>query len=339
MKYPLLFHFGKRPQNSKHKLRAETIDFIKSESRRGHFPSKREIQNKFHCSLTGNENLINTLYAEAGLKYKLSPNQQEKINKATILLDIISENLSKFNLIFIKSRKITERGIDIIASDTQGIVGIELKAYNVGESVKLKDLNQVKKAIKKEKLTRAIIITTTDKTSVKIKSEDKIRLVTYSELVNILPIKHLPEIESIRNSSVNIWTNEKDLKRQRILDFVSAKNKEGVKPSYNLILKELNLDLYTYFKNLFEIYKILKILPPTRNMRGLRSKYPDKEVIEMWKTQFKEYIQEEIQLGKYPSGAEIGKRFGISHIWNIAKVSELYQELKIPHYRERKARQ
>jgi len=37
----------------------------------------------------------------------------------------------------------------------------------------------------------------------------------------------------------------------------------------------------------------------------------------------------------YSSGTEIGKKFGILHIWNVVKISELYQELKIPSYRER----
>ncbi len=74
-------------------------------------------------------------------------------------------------------------------------------------------------------------------------------------------------------------------------------------------------------------------------MGGKRAKNPDFEVINLWKEEFKKFILEEIKNGKkYPSGDEIGKHFGISHIWSIVKVSQLYKELGFPSYLERKPR-
>ncbi len=307
MKYPLLYHWEKRPDHSEKLMQKDLINYIKEEATKNHFPSRRELETRLCFQLSPTFKGILGLYASAKINYKLAPNQQEKINKATILLNIISKNLTKLNLTLIKNRKVNERGIDILAFDESGLVGIELKAYNKGETLKLKDLIQVKKAIIQENLSRAIIITTTDKIKAKIMPEDKIRVITYSELTNILSIKHLSEIEYIQNSSVNIWTKDKELKRQRILDFVSTKYKKGIKSSYKLILKELNLDLYTYFDNLFEIYKILKVLPPTKNMRGLRAKYPDKDLLELWKTKFKEYILEETKKGHIRQGLRLEK--------------------------------
>ena len=76
-------------------------------------------------------------------------------------------------------------------------------------------------------------------------------------------------------------------------------------------------------------------------MSGIRSRKskPDIESVNLWKEEFKKYILEEIQKKKkYPSGEEIGKHFGISHIWNVVKVSDLYIELNLKPYLEREHR-
>ncbi len=338
MQYKYLNYKGKRPQNSKQKLRNEIIFFIKKETKKGYFPSKRELQNKFHCGLIGKENGIKELYAEAGTEYKLAPDQNEKVKKATMLLQIILEILPKFNCALVQYKSATETGIDIITKKEKQLVGIELKAYNSGERVKTKDLLQVRNAIIKENLSKAIIITTTDKVSKIVQLEKEIEIITYSKLIELIGTQKRQDLEYIRNSSVNKTSKTKPINRQKILDFVLSQSQLGIKPTYNIILKELHLDLYTYFDNLFEIYKKLELLPPTKNMRGLRAKNPDKELIEFWKTKFKEYIKENSLQGRYPSGEEIGKKFGIPHIWNITKVSELYTELGLSQYRKRYTR-
>jgi len=99
------------------------------------------------------------------------------------------------------------------------------------------------------------------------------------------------------------------------------------------------LNVRSYFKSLFDIYKKLKIPPPLKNMSGKQAKQPDNECIELWKNEFKKYILEIVEKEKrYPSGVEIGNHFGISHIWNIVKVSDLYKELGLKSYLERENR-
>ena len=87
-----------------------------------------------------------------------------------------------------------------------------------------------------------------------------------------------------------------------------------------------------------DIYKSLQIPPPTKGRWGARAQTPDKEFLQLWKNKFKEFILEEVKNGRYPSGVEIGKHFSISHIWNLVKTSELYNELGIAPYRERSKR-
>jgi Holliday junction resolvase len=341
MKYKLLYYNGKRPNHSKTRLKKELIDYIKRQYQKKHIPSRREIENKFHIRLDSLFKNIKALYESAKLKYKLNANQSLKAKKAGLLLELITKNLDKFGLKLIEIRNVHDRGVDIIAINGTNKIGIELKAYNKYEKIKIKDLNQVKRFIQKENLNKVIIITTTDIKNKEVKNEDKIELILYNDLVRILKDKKFnKKLDYIREYSINREDPYKEIRRQKILDYVYKKYKfENKKPSCLNISKELHLTIGTYFENFFQIYKILKIAPPTKDMRGPRSRNPDKEVINLWKENFKKFILDEIKKGKkYPSGVEIGKHFGISHIWNIVKVSELYNELGLKPYLERKTR-
>jgi len=341
VKYKLLYYRRIRPNNSKERLKKELLFYLKKEYKKGHIPSRRELDSKFHFRLDTLFKNINNLYESAGLKYKLTANQSIKAKKANLLLELITKNLDKFGLKLIKARSVRERGVDIIAIRGIKKIGIELKAYNKYEKLKTKDINQVKRFIQNENLDMAIIITTTDIKNKEVKQEDKIRIIMYKDLVQIIKNKgNQKELKYIRDYSTNREDPRKDIKRQMILEYVSEKfNKENKRSSYLDIQKNLHLDIYSYFDNLFHIYKILKIAPLSKNMRGPRSINPDKEIINLWKENFKNFIIEEIKKRKrYPSGIEIGKHFGISNIWNIVKVSDLYKELGLKPYLERKTR-
>jgi hypothetical protein len=149
-------------------------------------------------------------------------------------------------------------------------------------------------------------------------------------------LEDIRSLQFIRAHSTNQEDSSKAVKRQQILDYVLSECKKGHKPSCIDIANAMHTDIRTCFDGLFEIYKILKIPPPIKNMGGLRAKTPDTESISLWKEEFKRFILEEINCGrKYPSGVDIAKHFGISHVWNIVKVSELYAELGLKSYRER----
>lgn len=337
MIYPLLKYNGKRPNGSKEDVEKELIEYLKERYKQEHIPSKRELQNRFRLRI---DCKIEELYRRAGLNYKLPANQEMKYKKAKTLLKIIIENMSRFNLELIESRDITERGIDIIAKRGNRKIGIELKAYNKFEKIKAKNIEQAKRFFHDEKLDEVLIISTSD-----LKEEyplpRNIKIIMFTDMYEILEKdKYSDQLNFIRNSSTNVETAGKELNRLKIIDYVSnTYSKEGKKPSCVDISKKLHVNIYTYFGSLFDIYKKLNIAPPIKNMGGLRARRPDKKIIEMWKRDFKRFILEEIEKGnKFPSGEEIGKHFGISHIWNITKVSELYRELGLKPYLERKSR-
>lgn len=338
MRY-LLLSPNKRPRNINKEIKKELINYIKNEIKKKHFPSRREMEKKFRLRLDSYFKNIDYLYKEAGTKYKLHANQNLKAIKAKLLLELILKNLNKFGLELISSREIRERGIDILTKKENERVGIELKAYNKEEKLKVRDIKQVKRFIENEGLNKAIIITTTDKNDKNFDIPNNIFILNYSKLLRVLK-ENNKELSFIRNYSVNREDISKKIKRQNILDYVLRKyKKEKVKPNYNNILKELHLDLYSYFQNLSEIYKALQIPPPLKNLGVKKGKNLDKESAELWKNEFKKYILKEIkEKKKYPSGIQIAKAFRISHIWNIVKMSELYGELNLKPYLERKKR-
>ena len=300
MKHTFLYYKGKRPNNSKNILRNELLSYLKEESKKNHIPSRREIEKKFHLQLdTG----IELLYKEAGLEYQLSPNQEIKSMKANLLLRLIIKNLNKFGLKLIEYRSVHKRGIDIITERNNKKIGIEIKAYNRHEKLKQRDIKQLLRFNHKEKLEKAIIVTTTNIGDKHLTHPNNIKLLKYNQLKNMFSYKEIKELGYIRNHSVNVINTKKDAKRKRILEYVLDKYlSENKKPTYNDISKELHLHVYTYFDNLFEIYKILKIPPPLKNMDGKGSKTPDKECINLWKEAFKINISEEIKSCKnYPS--------------------------------------
>ena len=333
----LLTHVGKRPNNCAKLIEKELVAYLKKEAVLGKYPSKRELMSKFHLRF---DTPIRDLYISAGLVYKLAPNQNLKFLKANMLLKIIVNNLDKFGLRLSEYRGVNEHGIDILAKQGSKRIGLELKAYNKYEMLKIKDLKQVNRFLIQEYLDSIILITTTDKLDKRIRSNNLIKIICYSDLLKILGANEITKLTFIQNESVNQDNPLKEIKRQEILQFVNNKyQKENKKPGYREIYKELHLDLYTYFNNLYEIYKLLRIPPPLKNMRGKGSANPDFDCINLWKDQFKQYILEEIKMGhKYPSGEDITRHFNIPYVWNITTVSELYVELNLKPYLKRKKR-
>ena len=337
----ILFTRNRRRMDKKVLFKKELLSYIFEEYKKGHISSRREIEAKFHLKLDSFFRNINEVYEELGIKYKLSPNQELKSNKADLLLNIVLTNLSKLGLKLVHYRNVTDKGIDILCMDGEDLVGIELKAYKKEEKLKSRDIRQVEKAIAKEGLKRAILITSTDKSDVNLNIPLNISLLRYQDLKKLINVDdYLEDISFIRENSVNFIPAYRETKRRRILDYVLDKYKrENKKPGSQEISLALHLNVRTYFKSLFDIYKKLQIPPPLKNMAGKNSKQPDKECIDLWKKEFKKYILKIVKKeNRYPSGVEIGTYFSVNHIWNIVNVSDLYHELGLKSYLEREIR-
>jgi hypothetical protein len=273
------------------------------------------------------------------VKYKLKINQEIKYKKAKLLLNIILNNLGVFGLTLIEARGVNQHGVDIVASAGSKNIGIELKAYNLNEKLKVKDINQVERFINKEKLDKCILITTTNIQDAHINYNPNIEIIFLFELKKLLSKKYSKQLNFITTQTVNITNSKKKKTRKKILEYVKNQYLLGNAPSHKEICKTLKVDIRTYFDSLTEIYKELKLPAFNRMQFGPKSNKFDPEIISMLKEECKKYILKITKTEKrYPTGVEIGKQIGINHIWNYIKINELYAELNLPNYLERKKR-
>jgi len=308
-----------------------------------HYPSRREIEGKFKVRIGDIFGGIDNLYLSANLTYKQQNNQELKNKKAKLLNSIALESLHKLNLRLIKSSGVHQKGIDIITKNKKNKrVGIELKAYNKYESIKTKDINQLKRFLAKDNLNKVILITTTNRSQYKLNVPKKVEIIFFDELKRLCKSNRLDNLEFIRNHSIHWKPKYYEKKRADIIKYAKEKANKGEDISYLNISKDLNLDVRTYFKNIYNIYNKANISIPINKIKGFRrskklhketEKARDELIMNMLK-----YISKEVKQNHYPSGIDIGNEFGISHIWNIVKVSDLYKKIGLEPYHARKKR-
>ncbi len=328
----------KRPNNSFKQMRNELVDYIKKEVKNSHYPTRRFIERKFRLRLTPIFNGINELYKLSGINYKQKNSQELKNMKAEALLKVVLGILPKLNLKLIKYRTTHERGIDILAEDThKNLIGIEIKAHHKYEPIKNRNMEQLKRFIINERLDQVILITTSSKISCS-SNQKNISIIDYESLKCLCDNNQLRVLEFIREKSIHHETMDKENKRKMIIQYAKDRIKKGKDINHRLISKDLHIGLRTYFKSINEIYDKLGILPPISIMgEGRRSSkkyhYREKVINKML-----DYIKQEVLKGHYPNGFDIGKEFGIKHIWDFVTMTELYERLGLEPYQKRKIR-
>jgi len=329
----------KRPAGCDEILRRELMEYVKGEISKNHYPSRRELESKFRVKigiLFGN---IENLYNQSQSKYVQKDNQFLKQQKAKMLLKIVRDVLGKLGLKIVKARRVQEHGVDIIARDNKGdFVGIELKAYNKYEAVKPKNIEQLKNSLKRENIKRGILITTTSKVKKNMDVPDNIRIVLFDEISNLCGTEIKANLDFIRNYSVHIETEEKEAKRKEIITIFREQAKNGKIMSAIDISKRFKIHPYTYFKSIFDIYEKAGIFPSTYVTRGLRDNARRTKLREQLANSILDYIKMEVKRGHYPTSNDIKIKFGIPHIWDYFKMSDLYRKLNLPSYLERGGR-
>ena len=329
----------KRPEGCQEILRKELIKYVKDEINKNHYPSRREIESKFRVKiglLFGN---IESLYNQAKSKYIQKDNQFLKQQKAELFLNIVKELLEKFNLRIVRFRKAQEQGIDIVAKDMNNeLVGIELKAYNKYEAVKAKNIEQLINSLNKEGIRSGVLITTTSKIQNNLRIPENIRIISFDEFSKFCKPEMKSKLDFIRNHSVHIETKEKEAKRNEIKEFIRKEYANGKKLKAIDINKNFKIDFYNYFNSFYEALEKVGIDIEPKEIRRIRNKEKREKVKQILIDKILKFIETESKKGYYPTAEDIKKNFGISHIWNYVKMSELYKKLDLPLYLERKKR-
>lgn len=334
-----LYFTTKRPKGCQEILKKELIKYIKNEINKSHYPSRREIEKKFRVKiglLFGN---IENLYNQADSKYIQKDNQFLKRRKAELFLDLVKKVLEKLNLKLTKYRNAHERGVDIIAKNIENeMVGIELKAYNKYETVKTKNIEQLRKSLQKENIGKGILITTTSKIQKNLKIPKNIQIISFDEFLKICEPEMEDKLNFIRNYSVHVETMEKEVKRKEIIEFMKKEVSKGNKISLVSINTKFKIGFYSYFKSFYEAVKRADIELEPKEIRRIHNKEQRDEAKQMLINKILKFIETEVRKGYYPTADDIKKNFGVSHIWNYVKMSDLYKKLGLPPYLERKKR-
>ncbi|MBI4154764.1 restriction endonuclease [Candidatus Woesearchaeota archaeon] len=333
---PFLYVKCRRPNSSLKLLKGDLINYLKNEVKKDHFPSRRELENKFRLRLndvTGRG--IKELYKEADITYKQNINQETKSKKAQIFKEIIIKIIPKLNLKLILERGTHERGIDLIVVDDMGKrIGIELKAYNRFEAVKKKNVKQLNRFIRKEKLEMVYLFTTTNKIQNRLPLHGRIKIFIFEDLKRFCNKNQQAMLKWIRTHSVNYTPSYKRIKREEICNYVRNEYNCGRKIGHREIARALKLSAFSYFKSICEIYKAADLPIPLRKIRDTTSTIYAEEKIRFL-NQVILYLKSEIQIGHYPSGEDINKKFKVN-IWNKISMTALHQKIGEKPYSERR---
>lgn len=319
--------------------RNKLIEYVRHEVRKGHYPTRRFLENEFHTRLDfASFNSISDLYSKAGINYKQENSQELKNKKAEILTDVAISILPKLGLDLLEVKKVHHKGIDITAIDYhEKIIGVEIKAHNKYELIKRRNFLQLIRFLEKGNLSKVILITTASRFENNVTLPDNIEIIDYEKIKKFCTNSQLEKLEYIRNTSIHQETNERILKKQIIIDYAKKVVNNGGDITYNKLAEDLKLRPYTYFDTMTDIYIEAGLLPPLNKLGGRGSKDFEK-YYEHTINKIISYIKKEIDKGYYPSGIDVGKKFNIKHIWHYITMTELYHRLGIEPYHKRMPR-
>lgn len=325
-----------KPAQTKEEVKKLLIEYVKNEVKKKHYPSRREIENNFHVRLQGIFDGIENLYKEAKISYRRIENQDIKYKKAKKFLEVIVKILKKNKFKVVQIKNPNQQGIDVIISlSKKKIIGIELKAYNQFERVKMKDIKQLEKFYKNNDFKEIWLLTTSSRVPKEIPKW--LNIMKYEDLKKWCYKEELQTLKEIRKKSVHQDTPHRLQKKQLIINYIRKNGQKGKFVGARNINDDLRLYVYSYFKNMDEIYKMAEIDIPLSRLWHMRDKKFKEEVKQKNLEKILAFIKSEIKKGHFPSGEDIGKAFDYSHIWNRYKVNDLYKMLGLPTYLERKS--
>jgi hypothetical protein len=303
---------------NKKELLSRIIKYIRSEVKKGHYPTRLEIDTKFHINIRGS---IREIYKIAKVEYKRDPNPFLRYEKEKKLANILKRLFPKLGY---KIKKISigpsrPNGSDIVLEDFEKkLIPVEIKAYQKfgkigpakGSPYIRNEILQLKEYIKDLNAPYGYLVTTTDRKTFR-RCPKNIKILFGKDLIRLLlkfrMYEALEDLEWIRNSSIS-YEKEKIYKeiRQRILKYVREKWRKGKYVSRREIFKKFRVKPESYFREgIKEIYKELDLNPELLPRYRMSRKF-DKE---KFKKLIIKFVKEENAKGHFPTYKEIQKKF------------------------------
>jgi hypothetical protein len=328
-------------------LAKQIAAYVKNEVKKGRYPTHDEIERTFHTNVRTHFKNIREIYKLANVAYVRDPNPFIKLKKEEVLTKICIELLDKlgYNVERV-SIELNGYGPDLLVKDrNSNLIPVEIKAYQkygkLGPSSSKfskyfrDEFKQLQTYIKELKSPYGILITSTDRSNVKI-FPSNIKILFGKDITNLLQKfqlkKELKQLEWIRYSNVSA---KKEIYieafRKKILGFVKRDLVKGRYVGKREIEKRFGISYYTYFRSTKEIYQKLNV-DTSKFSRARMGGNVDKKAM---RKKILDFCRKEIKKGRYPTYKEIQKTFGcLPKLFFPGGIREIFIHLNIEYNRK-----
>lgn len=283
-------HFGPRTKEEKQKTKQAMIRYVKEKVlKERYFPDIHELKRAFRVGIeTYFPGGIREIIKESGFK-------ERNFSAFWVLekerrLQIITQYLLECRGYRIISKQ-NRIGPDIVVKKNGNSIPIELKAfrknsYIPSRLVSRSPIDQLSSYIKQLNAPFGMLVTTAEALHPKYKKviPKNIKIWFYKDIIKALPTRNsfLKDLEFIRATFPSFNANEKVKKvRQEIVDYIKECGGQNRYPIAREIQREFKINVFSYFKDIFEAYKLAGIKYPAhkRRMGGRRLTREEKEKI------------------------------------------------------------
>lgn len=164
-------------------------------------------------------------------------------------------------------------------------------------------------------------------------SKREIRKVFHLEIYNYF--ENIFDMYQKINIDVPLYFCPKDYARRKILEFVREKSKEGLYPTKTEITAHFGIRIYTYFKNIKDIYEKANIDFSLYEKRKYGIEHPlySEEQITNIKKDIINYILDKTKKGFYPGAHQIQRKHNLSFYRYFTDIEDAYEKAGIEYQR------
>jgi len=283
-------HFGPRTKEERKQTKQAVLSYVKEKVKNErYFPDIHELRREF--------NIGTETYFPGGIKeiIKKAGLEEEKfsafwrLEKERRLLKIAQYILGQRGYKIISKQNKT--GPDIVVKKNGNLIPIELKAFRKNSYLPTRlvpknPINQIKAYVRKLKSPFGIIITTAEDLHPRYKNKvpKNVKIWFHKDIIKIIPPKSdLGEDLKFIASTFPNFNSETIIRkmRQEVIQYIKMCVKQNKYPVTREIQKKFKINLHSYFKDIFEAYKLAGVKYPEhkKRMSGRKATKAEKEKI------------------------------------------------------------
>lgn len=329
--------FAAKTKEEKEKTRHVVLSYIKNKIKtERYFPDIQELKRKFHIGIEYYfPRGIKEIIKKAGLK-KEKFNAFWRLEKERKLVKIAQYILEKIGYKIISKQN--KFGPDIVVKKNRDIIPVELKAFRKNSYLftylsPRNPIIQINRYIRELKSPFGIIITTAEDVHPRYKDKipSNIKIWFYKDIVKIVSMKSSlwRDLKFITATFPNFNSETKTRKmRQKVIKYIKACIRKNKHPITREIQKEFKINLHSYFKDIFEAYKLANAEYPAHKQR-MSGRKPSKREKEKIKDMIISFVRRRFKKGLSFGYKAIQKELKIAIPSYFSSMQKIYQKAKI----------